>query len=427
MKMNFPKGITVAVAGVALGFLAATRMAPPGSKDAAAGVRPPVAVGKGDGGHARKSTTAPGDDGDSNDLAALEKGLRKKGAGPDIIGHMERLSAEEIRALMETLLVASQAEPENLGIHHTAIRATARELYRRDGTAALEWGSDLAEQGRSFLFEQLVMAAVEDSPELAKPWADLYQKKYGMIGGNPFLEVAFRSASAKGVDAVLKAREIFGDGAGTPLAYGPLPDDFDFKRLLVEARGSVGLEAPLELWAGKGPDAAWLALKEMESGDPESAARYLHSLFDGLSQTQGEDAAVKWVAARLGDLPADLREKALFSIMNTHDMRYQVVDAVMDGLPTDSDRVAMVMGTISPYAGDAPLDILRHLGSTVLQTDALVMSAKSFSRLASDPLQGESKTVNEYFSKIVADLNLSPSDRERVMETLRTPRDPFDR
>lgn len=424
MRMNFPTGLAVAVAGVALGFLAAGRMVPSGNRDVTAAARPPAKGPAGQGGGQSDRTAG---DGAPRTLEELEKHLRKKGVGPDIASHMERLSVEEIRSLMEALLMASVAEPENLVIHHTAIRAAARELYRREGTAALEWGRALAEQGNAFLFEKLVMAAVEDSPELAKPWVDLYQKKHGLFGGNPFREVAFRAAGKKGVDAVLEARKALGDGAGDPLVYGPLPDDFDFNRLLTEVRDTTGLAAPLKLWAGKDPDAAWQALKEMDSGDPESAARYLHSLFDGMSQTVGEDAAVKWMAARLGELPGDLREKALFSLMNTHDLRYQVVNGVMDGLPNDADRVALVMGTITPFNGDGPLDILRHLGNSSLQTDALVGAAKSFSRFANDSQQPDSKRVYDYFTKITADLNLPPEERARVMETLGKPQDVFSR
>jgi hypothetical protein len=429
MKMNFPTGVVVGVAGLVIGFLSSICIDPAGRTDVATGARTALS----DGGHARDSDSAAGDDGEANSLANLEERLRKKAVGPDIAGYMERLGAEEIRSLIEYLEDASRTDLGYSDILETAMHAAARELYRREGKAALEWGSSQGEQGKPSIFKKLVMAALEDSPQLAKPWVDIYQQKYAMIGEDPFREAAFRAASAKGVDAVLEARRVLGVGNGQQFVHGPLPDDFDFKRLLAEAPGAmgsygaVGFESAVELWAGRDPDSAWKALMEIGGENPQVASRYLNSIFNGMSQTVGEDAAVKWMAGRLDDLPANLREQALFATMDSHDLRYQVVDKVLDGLPTDQDRVALAMGTVTPFSGDGPLDILRHLGSTSLQTDALVGAAKCFSQMASNPENQAARDVKDYFSKIITDLNLPPADRERVLETLRTPQDLFTR
>ncbi|RYD46394.1 MAG: hypothetical protein EOP85_07520, partial [Verrucomicrobiaceae bacterium] len=250
-----------------------------------------------------------------------------KGVGPDFAGYMERLGEDELRSLIGDLWASGQSEPENIGVSDAAIRAAARELYRREGSAAMEWANNLPlKDGRKLVLKHVIVAAVEDSPAAAKSWVDLFQQKYAMIGENPFREPAFRAAGKKGVDALLEAREVMGDGIGESLVRGPLPDDFDFKRLLTEVRDTNGLNEPLKLWAARDPDVVWKVLKEMDSGEPESAAKYFSSLFDGISQTQGEDAAAKWVAGRLSELPGELRQKALFSLMNTHNMRYQVVN-----------------------------------------------------------------------------------------------------
>lgn len=434
MKTDLPIKVAVAVAGVALGFLLGMKAAG-GRGDAGEGDgrgRPATAVTTGaDGGKSREDKSShPGRQGHS--LAALEYRLRKQGTGPDYAAYLERLSMAELRETMAEVVEAAHGATESRPGLLRVARAAARELFRRDDVAALEWAGGLKrEERRAVILTQLIFAALEESPELAKPWVDRFQKEMGYPPGghSAFIEEALKAASGKGVDAILTVRDVFGGNlAGYKLTDGPLPQDFDFKRLLTEFKQNGGaLGEPIHLWAARDPDAAWAALRELEKGQGEMVCQYFSSLFDGMSQTAGENEAARWIGGKLGELPANLRQQALFSMMDTHDGRYQVVNAVMDNLPTDADRVAMAMGTVSPMGGDAPLDILRHLGTASLQADALVGAAKSYSRVASDPEHQDSKMVNGYFTKIIADLNLPPAERERVMETLRTPQDPFSR
>ncbi|RYD34660.1 MAG: hypothetical protein EOP85_19640, partial [Verrucomicrobiaceae bacterium] len=291
MKPKFSNRMLVAMAGLILGFSAASLMAPADHARSIARANRHTTERKVP--DAEMPNTSL-DDGTPRTLEDLEKHYRTKGAGPDLAGHLERLTPEEIRSLMEALWEVQRAGEVDPGVLPVAIQAAARELYRREGIGALEWGNTLAEQGKSEIFEKLVMAAVEDSPEQAKPWVDIFQSKYAFPFSNPFREVAFRAASTKGVDAVLEARRILGGGVGEQLVYGPLPDDFDFKRMLAEApdsmgsHGAVGFESAVELWAGTDPDAAWQALMETGGDNRKVASRYLDSIFNGMSQTVGE-------------------------------------------------------------------------------------------------------------------------------------------
>lgn len=426
MKTNLPMDVTVALAGLVLGFSAAAWTF--ASRDGGASARPekPILIEYEAGREGRNRGVGKGEE--AHSLAAFEKRLRKHAPGPDYTSQMERLGTAELKDLSGTLFkMMWQPPPEVQGPALRAIRDATRELYRREGTAALDWANALPlQEGKLCILQQMLFAAVEDSPVAAKPWVDLYQKEHGAGRSNPFLEVAIESASKQGVDAVLEVGKVFGEEMGNaPVASGPLPEGFDFKRLLGEFGGKFGMYQPIHLWAANDPDAAWQALKEAKGGTGELAGFHANCIFSGISQTQGEVAATKWLVPRLDELPAETREKAVYSMLGYHENRYQVVDEVMAALPKQSDRVTLASSLLSPFAGQAPLKILRDLGTASAQAEALVNSAKRFSRDANDPANPLSKQVNEFFTGIVQELDLPPADRERVLETLRTPQDLF--
>lgn len=431
MKMNRLTSTLVAVAGVATGFLTATGGSGLGA-EGAGDVRSRATRGTaGENGAGARGGANARDDEEEHSLAALEQRLKRKAPGPDYRAHTERLPTPELRDLLVELQALQSASAGVTPFYaFAAIRAAAQELYQREGLAAVEWADSLPRKSGQMVWRELILVAVVNDPKAAKPWVDKYQKEQeGSMAGvsNPFIKEAIRAASSQGVEALLRLKEIYGaDAMGrTALAEGQLPADFDFKRLLEEFRGSHGLGEPVHLWAARDPDTAWKALTELDTGDGEVLFRYSASIFDGMSQTAGEEAATRWLVPRLDALPGEFREKAIFSLLNSHDMRYQVVDSVMAGLPRDSDRVTLAMGMVTPFAGDAPLEILQGLDSAPLRMEALLGSAKVFSRAASDPANPVSKMVNDYFTKLVGQLNLSPADRDRVLQTLGTPQDPF--
>lgn len=428
MKMNFPTGILVAVAGLAIGYLSARSVAADdaaaGAGDARSRASRSAQVGAErngrDGGEARQGT--------GHDLAALQLLLKTKGPGPDYGPHMERLTAAELRDLLAELSALDAGATTGSPFHAVpAMAAAARELYHREGMAAVEWANSLPRKnGGMEIWREMILAAVVDAPESAEPWVARYQKEQMPGAWNPFIEAAVRAASAEGVDAILRLRDVFGDSLHqTECATGPVPDDFDFTRLVQEFRGAGRLDMPIHLWAGKDPEAAWSYLSKINTTDGGLVSRHFNSLFTGLSQTMGEKAAARWLVSRLGELPEYSRTRAVFSMLDSHDMRHEVVGPLMAELPGDADRVALAIGAITPYAGDEPLKILQSLDSETVRVEAVIGAAKVFSRAANFPDHPEAKTITAYFTNLMDQLNLSSTDRERVQEVLRTPQDPF--
>ncbi|RYD20589.1 MAG: hypothetical protein EOP88_14520 [Verrucomicrobiaceae bacterium] len=320
--MNFPTGVLVAAVGAAVGFLAAV------------GTRDTGGEGRGDAGRGKAVTGSPGRE--EYQLSKLEQVLKQKGPGPNYRAHMERLTTEELRGLLRELSLTQleQVHRNPYANNPPALGEAAEELYRREGLAALQWATGdgfIPDSPQGDLLRVLLLVAVAEDPAGAKPWVDAYQKALeGSMAGawNPFIEQAIRAASSQGVDALLRLKEIYGvDVLGkADLTTGQLPADFDFKRLLQEFPQSHGLNATVRLWAAKDPEGAWKALREMDAENKWTTSRYATSLFTGMSQTMGEEAATKWLASRLDEVSGPYRDRLLFSLLNDQRMNYQVAE-----------------------------------------------------------------------------------------------------
>ncbi len=100
--------------------------------------------------------------------------------------------------------------------------------------------------------------------------------------------------------------------------------------------------------------------------------------------------------------------------------------AIMAELPRESDRVALAASVVSPFANDAAaIGVLQTLDSQLLQVQALVSSAKVYSRAASNSGSAESKKIHDHYSTLMDQLDLSPASRESVNTVLWTPQDPY--
>ncbi|RYD47303.1 MAG: hypothetical protein EOP85_05735, partial [Verrucomicrobiaceae bacterium] len=166
MKMDVRTGMLVAIVGLVIGFL---------SSRGGLGVEVP---GKTAGENLRTGPgkqTAPGITGaeEEHSLAALETLLKRSGAGPDYQVHMARLSTRELQGFLIG----------NSTFHSRAARAAAKELFRREGPAALEWADGRTPKVGDDQQMLLILAAAVENPPLAKPWVDIYQNKRRILHG----------------------------------------------------------------------------------------------------------------------------------------------------------------------------------------------------------------------------------------------------
>jgi len=127
------------------------------------------------------------------------------------------------------------------------------------------------------------------------------------------------------------------------------------------------------------------------------------------------------VAAKLDELPADARAKALASLG-----RYPTEDAALEMLPLlkgDSDRVALAATYINPHnPGGKAVQALETLGSEALREQTLAQVAKRYAAgLSSGGGDEHTIQVREYFASTMTASGFSDAARERIEALLVPP------
>lgn len=333
------------------------------------------------------------------------------------------MDSAAIREMMTGLLAARQDGPLEAGL---ILVNAAEELFHRDGEKALEWADTLdPASGRHIILEQIIVAAVTTSPELAKHWIDRFEKEFGGADPfSPFPSAARTGATRRGAADLLQLREIMGHNTVAPM--GPLPADFDFHLLFSQATNLSSLGATMEYWTAKDRESAWAGVREIMTKDADKGVDFFGSAFTGIAAVEGERNAARWISGKLDELPPELRERAVSSLLTNELTQNAGYETLMAEFPHDADRVVLAASIVNPFANPiAGTNVLRSLGSESLQVEALVRSAKTFSRVASDPTEPSSGGIHSYFHKTMDQLNLSPSSREKITAVLNAPQDPY--
>ncbi|MES2440906.1 MAG: hypothetical protein V4584_17705 [Verrucomicrobiota bacterium] len=412
------------LAGFLLGDFCGHRMAlirEPSSRSGRVPGKQPEAAHGGDRGH-------PSSAAEKHDLRSLLRWhLQQESGGPELRDEIGRMDSAAIRDLMTGLVANQKEDPVDVS---DILNAAAKELFHREGVKALEWADRLdAASGRPAILEQVIIAAAGGSPEFARPWIVRYHAEFGKNMFNVFSAAAIAGATARGADDLIRLHELYGnDLSDRRFPDGPLPDGFDFQLLMSELPHVYGVQQAVEYWAAKDRDAAWAGAKEAIGRDRIFGGSFLGSVFTGIAATDGDQKAARWIAAKLDEIPPDRRDRAISCLLTGQLTQNAAYEAVLAELPRDSDRVALVASLVSPgpHGNSATgLGALRALGSEALQAEALVGSAKVYSRMASDPQQRESQQIRDYFSNTMDQLGLSAASRERVDAVLSTPQDPY--
>lgn len=369
---------------------------------------------------------------EKHDLASLLRWrLDRASGGPEITGQIERMSSSAIRDFMTELVAVQQ---QNAANQQTDIRevlqAAAKELFHREGEQAVQWANSLDPPAlRLVVLTRLIAAAAYESPEVAKPWIARSNEEFGKGWGAPEFPFALiRGATGRGAEDLIRLRELYGEELARLHQFpnGPFADGFDFQLLITKLPFESGLQRAVEYWVAKDKEAAWSTVQEKIRTDGNLAAHYFGSVFTGIAAVEGDRNAAKWVASKLDDIPPELRDRAVSSLLTGQLTQNSAHAAIMAEFPRESDRVALAASLVSISGNkEAAIGALQTLGSESLQVQALVSSAKAYSRAASDTGSGYSKQILEHFSTTMDRLHLSPASREAVNAVLQTPQDPY--
>ena len=286
-----------------------------------------------------KPSRATGPAEDRHDLESLRVRYRESTTRTTLGREMERLGTAELKALAleQRALMDAQNTPEDKTARGEVAQAALKELYRREGVAALEWAAGLEEgPGRKNALAGLLEAAIQREPGAAEPWLDRYFTHYGKEGGanNQLLSAGMKAAAARGVDEILRVHGMFSEtDLINPLFDAEYPADFDFAKLHSALAAETDLSEAVAQWIARDKDAAWAAVKEDVEKRGAPAAEYFGAAVYGVVMKEGEEAGAKWAAEQLAELPEDRRADCLTRLDQENKLSAAGIGALVSHLP----------------------------------------------------------------------------------------------
>jgi hypothetical protein len=166
----------------------------------------------------------------------------------------------------------------------------------------------------------MVKAAVAATPEIAKKWVDRVREVCGNGAAADLDCEAIISATGRSAEELLRVHKLYGDRLeGFSFPQGSYADDFDFQLLFSGMPSPSDREADLEdamaYWAAKDQHAAWAEARDALGKRGKEAIGYFEAMFNGIAVAEGDRKAAAWVAAHLEEVPFELREEAMRSLI----------------------------------------------------------------------------------------------------------------
>lgn len=346
--------------------------------------------------------------------------LHQRGPGEmgDLRREMERLGPEELRGRMKELLEGFQNEQRTYGLRET-LRMFGEELFRREGEAALEWAEGLDEKLRKPALEALLRAAAAESPAVAKRWIDRLRETYGPEWNSRASWDAMRAAAGRGADDLLQVAALFGvDLEEGPQSAPSYVEDFDFAKMLSQFPKGHGAREAFRYWTAKDKDAAWATMKTLFEAKQEDATLSMGAMWGGVAAAEGRDASIRWLLARLDEIPQDMREATMENLNRQNALLPEDYKALMSSLQRSDDRLGFASGFFAVW-GDinevhAVMEPLNHQE----RVDVIVKAAKDYSRMYLTVEEDRSRSIGAYFDARISEYSFSPEESEKVREAL---------
>lgn len=405
------------VAGLFVGIVSEQKLAPArhrqggGAEAAAPGKSLPRedAAGSRTGARARKLP--------SHDFATLLKWRLLQDSGdPEQLREVERMDSAELKALLVDFGARLKQAGQEAGPMSRAIELAARELYQREGEAALVWASAQG-SGRQAVLSTMISVAAFNDPVLALPWIDRFQAEFGGSCMNTMANEAVKGATSRGADDLLKLRELYGDRLKrVAFPSGPFPEDFDFGRFVAAMKGDAPLHSTVQHWASKDKEAAWLGIKA-SIGDGVGRLGGIGSVFAGVAMVDGDRRAAEWLLPRLAELPAEKRPEAIRALRGQGGLAPESLQAIMPLLRSDEERIILATASISPWSASGAA-ALQCLSSDELREEALISVAGAYGPAMKTMAPTQREKATKSFTTMMDELEFPDDRRERVMKAL---------
>lgn len=265
---------------------------------------------------------------------------------------MERVGSEELKALGSSPRPDPRSDYtlEASVAHAIVVRAVAEELCRRGGMAAMEWAASLADSfTRNIATTTILDILIQQDPEAAEPWLKRLYPTYGTNSSQheTWFRLGLKAAAARGTDELIRVHGMFPSTyPETPLQVGEYSADFDFAKLHAVLGGKMDLTEAISRWAVHDADAAWRAVKAELGAGKMIAGKHFSAVLLGAVLEDGEEAATKWAAERLAELPAEQRAQCLRNLDPESRLSAEGFSFLLTHLPAE-DRIAVAEGLVS--------------------------------------------------------------------------------
>jgi len=251
-----------------------------------------------------------------------------------------RMSAGELRGILLAAPagISGKRRSAEEHLHFLAVMAAGRELFRREGPAAVDWSDGSgSKEARVALLAALCAADPAAASGRIESFRQAYGSDWSAIG--IFTTAAMEAAALRGPDEVMAVQKIW----DTPNpAYIDFAPGFDFGGYLGKAMIASDTQrrtSPMaEAWAAANPDAVLKDLPVLVRGNPEAASMF-RDAFAGHATMTNEAEAARWGCKLLLALPEAARGTAIESIADSYDLSASRAAEFVKALPSDEGRL----------------------------------------------------------------------------------------
>ena len=324
----------------------------------------------------RSLSTSASDDTPRHNFAVFRSRVAHPAAEEEATAAIERMSSAELRTLLLEAPLIQWLEPSaEYHLQKLIANAAAKELVRREGSAAVDWSVSTGRKETRFVI-LLAFSALDPAAALprVRDFNALFNSPSTGLGGS-FDARARAAAALRSADDLLEVQKLF-DNYTTDNIYEIAPD-FDFATYFAKCPKPGEAGSLMESWAAADPDAAAkLVETQLNHGFPRDSL--LTSAYRGYATLHGEDEAARWASAMFSRLPSNTRGEAIKGLCN--DLSEARAAAIVKHLPEDHDRVEFAANAllIGHYERNA-IAALQAMDHEVLRVKALTRGIKNAS------------------------------------------------
>lgn len=287
--------------------------------------------------------------------AAPPSASRKDGDG--LRSALERLDAAALRTLvLEQHAAIASVSGKELETARKLLDSALEELWRRQGTAALEWAASLeGKEKRGALSRDLLENGLQDDPAAAMEWMEKFHAEFGKSEtNNKFLSIALSGAAGRDADELIRVFGMFsGNNLVNPLFSARYAEGFDFAKLYAALHEKTDLSGAVAQWALLDRDAAWTAVSAYSPPGPQHPyGDPFSSLMNTVIAGEGEAAGVGWIMERLAELSPEERGNRLKGLDRGGMLSPEGVAIIAAALPQD-ERAAYAAAITKEYGASA--------------------------------------------------------------------------